>query len=348
MGSPKLRPQAMVFSPGLADIAKIAPPGSSAPAPGQTNTLPPLPEPLPFEYPPVSNMPGPSGHPSLPANCVGTKFYGDPPTRKQSTTGRVLSSSEAAMKKRVVQAALANAQAKMPLAADNLQYWLSGASGVKVLSAAIFQKTESEVPTFLYNKARDRFEKGVTERLKNASHPQGTLRPATLNPGSKGPVRFLQYRDGVQASSTASDASRDIFAALGGYNVHSVMWAQATYIKSEGGVLGIGSSDVYEVEILRWCVQIYDVYDWNNSNPIVPLIAPFIITDAELATLQASVTLPLDGVSIIHVRADMNVVKIADRLLSELEVSGVGRAYLIRSEVFEAPAGARGKFTIKI
>ena len=252
------------------------------------------------------------------------------------------------MKKKVVETALANAKAKMPLAADNLQYWLSAASGVKVLSAAIFKKTESEVPTFLHGKARDRFEKGCTERLKNPSHPQGTLRPATLSAGNKGPVRFLQYRDGVQASAIASDASRDIFAALGGYNVHSAMWARATYVKSEGGFVGIGSSDVYDVEILRWCVQIYDVYDWNNGNPLVPLIAPFIISDAELATLTASVTLPLDGVSITHLRTDMNVVKIADRLLSELEVSGVGRAYLIRSEVFEAPTAARANFTIKI
>ena len=109
---------------------------------------------------------------------------------------------------------------------------------------------------------------------------QGTLRPAVLSPGNKGPVRFLQFRSGTKASAITSDASRDIFAALGGFNVHSVIWAQATYIKSEGGFLGIGSSDVYEVEILRWCVQISDVYDWNQDSKdlagkLVPLIAPF-------------------------------------------------------------------------
>ena len=59
-------------------------------------------------------------------------------------------------------------------------------------------------------------------------------------------------------------------------------------------------------------------------------------------------TLPLDGVSIQHVMKDLNVVTIADRLLRELEVAGVGRAFLVRSDVFEAPATARGKFTIKI
>ena len=98
----------------------------------------------------------------------------------------------------------------------------------------------------------------------------------------------------------------------------------------------------------RWCVQIYDVYDWNNGNPLVSLIAPFIITDAELTTLASAVTLPLDGITTAKLGKDMNLVKIADRLLSELEVSGVGRAYLIRNEVFEALSSARQKFTIKI
>ena len=116
------------------------------------------------------------------------------------------------------------------------------------------------------------------ERLKNKNHPQGTLRPATLTAGAKGPVRFLQYRSGVRPSAIATPLSQDLATALGAFNVHCAIWAQATFLRTEGGILGIGSDDVYEVEILRWCVQIYDVYDWNAL-----AATPFPISDAELA-----------------------------------------------------------------
>ena len=52
------------------------------------------------------------------------------------------------------------------------------------------------------------------------------------------------------------------------------------------------SNDIFEVEILRWYVQIYDVYKLNNNNPLVPLIAPFVVADAQFATLKTKVTLP--------------------------------------------------------
>lgn len=292
-------------------------------------------------------MPGPDKHPPLPASCPTGAFYGDPPTRRnQPTRGRLLSANEAATKKAILDTALAYAKARLPLAAENLLHWLGGTGTTKVLAADLFKKVESEVPTFLHEKARNAFEKGITERLKNPNHPQGTLRPATLTPGLKGPVRFVQHVDGVQPS-IFSDASRNYQGALGGFNIHSVLWAQATFIGHKGGIIGIGGDDVFEIEILKWCVQIYDVYDWNNTSN-VPLIAPFTITNAELKVLLTKVKLPIDGVRIQTLGFNTNAVFIADRLLSELEVSGVGRAYLIRSEAFEAPATARGKFTVKL
>jgi len=350
MGMSKRGPQAIAFHPGLADVLKVPPPTAVAPIPGQTAQLPPLPQPAPLLFPPVEPpLAPPSQHPALPVACPTGAFYADPPTRKQATQGTVLTPAEAAKKKSFIVAAIQIVKPRMPIAADNLQHWLDGTSSTKVLAAAPFQHPDSEVPTFLHNKARNKFDEGVTARLKSPTHPQGTLRPGTLVAGNKGPVRFLQFRDGLKASAMASNMSKDLFAALGGFNVHCVMWAQATFIGHQGGVpIFGGGDDVFEVEILKWCVQIYDVYDWNNSNLLVPLIAPFTITDAELAQLKLTVTLPLDGVSITHVATDLNLVKIADRLLSELEVSGVGRAYLLRSEVFEAPLGARGKFTVKI
>ena len=42
------------------------------------------------------------------------------------------------------------------------------------------------------------------------------------------------------------------------------------------------------------------------------------------------------------------MVIIKDIYFRDLEVSGIGRAYLIRSEPFEAPASAMGKFIITV
>lgn len=112
-------------------------------------------------------------------------------------------------------------------------------------------------------------------------------------------------------------------------------------------LIGIGSDSVFEVAILRWCVRIYDVYDWNFSKAKPPF-TPFPLDDAQFQTFLQKVKLPISGVTTQKLFANLSVVFIADSLFRDLEVSGVGRAYLIRSEVFEAPASARGTFTIKV
>lgn len=307
---------------------------------GQSKELPPVPAPSTIVFPPVKKDIPISQHPALMTTCPANAFFGDPPTRNQFTRGTVLSATEAMQRQNDIIKAIAAAKSVRPLSAANLQHWLNGTGSELVMSSAPFKKTDSEVPGFLHGKARDEFETGCKERLKNSNHPQGTLRPATLTPGAKGPIRFLQYRDGApRPSSTATALSQDLSSAVGAFNVHSAIWAQATFIKKEGGILGLGGDDVFEVEILHWCVQIYDVYDWNAG-----AATPFPISDADLAAIP----LPSGAVTVRPVGFGMNMVTIKDSYFRDLEVSGIGRAYLIRTDAFDAPTTATGKFTIKI
>jgi len=114
---------------------------------------------------------------------------------------------------------------------------------------------------------------------------------------------------------------------------------QATFKGTSGGVAGLFTDDNYEVEILRWCVQIYDVYDWNLS-----AATPFLLTDQQLKTLP----LPAGAVTVQKIGVDANMVLMKDNYFRDLEVSGTGRVFLIRSDAFEAPSGAMGKFNFKI
>lgn len=303
---------------------------------GATIELPEVKAPKDIVFPPLRQDIPVGSHPALMATCPNG-WFGDPPTRpKHTTKGNLLDAKEVMKRQSDIQEAIKKATAR-PLSAANLQHWLDGTGTEVVMSSAPFKTADSRVPEFLWDKARVAFEKGITARLKDSKHPQGTLRPATLTPGAKGPIRFIQYEDGSYRPLMKSDLA----TALGAFNVHSVIWAQATFIKSEGGFLGIDTDDVFEVKILRWCVQIYDVYDWNMGS-WTPM--PQVLTDAELK----SIPLPPEACSIQKLFADHNVVIIKDQYFRDLEVSGVGRAYLIRSESFEAPVSVMGNFTIKI
>ena len=318
---------------------------------GQSKELPALPAPKPLAFPPVETPTLPANHPALPASCPANVFFGDPPTRKQVTKGIVLSATEAQQRQNDIIKAIAAAKADRPLSTANLQHWLSGTGSELVMATADFLKVDSEVPSFLAGTARTKFEAGITDRLKNKNHSQGTLLPATLTPGAKGPVRFMQYRDGVRPSATATPHSADMFTALGSYNVHCAVWAQATFIKHEGGVgpigpIGaIGGSDVFEVEFLRWCVQIYDVYDWNMSSVAgIGASTPFAVSDADLAKIP----LPPGATTVRPIGAGVNMVSIKDQYFRDLEVSGIGRAFLIRSDPFSPVASVLAKFTVKV
>jgi hypothetical protein len=246
--------------------------------------------------------------------------------------------------KKLIERGIAIARSKgYNLAADNFQHWLNGTSSTKVIPATYFVDEKSGVPSFLakdsnYSEPKDKgalraFKEGITARLRDSNHPQGTLRPASLVKDAKGPIRFLQFENGVTPSLIED---LDLFLGLGSFYVHSVIWAQATWL---------GQSDGFSVEILKWCVQIYDVYDWNAGKDIaVP------ITNKEESDIKKEFPQLPNGVTIELLIPVLGptVLKIKDNVMRNLEVSGIGRAYLIRSETFEAPPKARASFKVKV
>lgn len=319
----------------------------SGPAPGQQSKKPAVSAPSKILFPSVSVQTPPSRHPALPSACPNDGYFGDPPTRKQETVGMVLPPDELAAKKSIVQFGIQESTASRPMSAANFQHWLDGTGNELVMAASIFQNVKSGVPTFLADKCRDTFEAGAKARLKDENHPQGTLLPAKKDVGNKGLTRFMQFRDGITAGPiSAGGFPADLFSAVGSFNVHSTAWVQATLVKIDGLVF---KDFTYDVEFLRWCVQIYDVYDWNFSKlPGQDIVAPFVLTDAQLSKVVAQVKLPVRGIKVTKRGPDLNQVDVSDFVFRDMEVSGVGRAYLIRSDVFEAPASVRGKLTIKL
>jgi hypothetical protein len=337
---------------GVEATRTIADAEPRSPKPGESKELPELTKPDPILFPSFKLPVPPDKQPDLASECPNNGFFGDPPTRSgQITKGSILTPSEQANLKTLIEKGIAESRTKgLTLAPDNFQHWIEGKFPIKVIPATYFLDVVSQVPSFLAKKARAKFEQGIIQRLKDPNHPAGTLRPPTLVKGAKGSIRFLQFEDGVKPDKTEivplvaklssgmnlnPDELKaiDIFFGLGSFNVHSVIWVQATWI---------GQSDGFNVEILKWCVQIYDVYDWNADGLDFILIP----ISAQLR-LDIEKTIPVlpNGVSLgIPIIGNKNVIVIKDDAMRNLEVSGVGRAYLVRSETFEAPLSVRSSF----
>ena len=92
--------------------------------------------------------------------------------------------------------------------------------------------------------------------------------------------------------------------------------------------------------ILRWCMQALDVYDWNPGKTKTV----FLVPDAMLAGLP----LPPEALSVIHLPFAQSAITINDEYFRDLEVSGCGRAFLVRSDPFEPPKKAMDPITIEI
>lgn len=338
-----------VTAPGSAAPATAASPtGTATPpiAPGGARTLPALPPPSPLAFVFTPWKPAPlSTHPALAATCPVGVFFADPPTRRQETSGTVLAAAEVAKRRADIVKAIAAARADRPISADNLQHWLDGTATPLAMPSKHFSAYASGVSSWLAGSTRPAFEKGVVERLKDARHAQGTLLPAALTPGTKGPIRFMQYRNAFRASMTANPHSSDLATALGSFTIHSVAWVQATYLGSKGGFLGIGTDKQFSVEVLRWCVQAYDVYDWNvDATGNASAVTGIPVKTSDLGSLS----LPPEAVRVITTFGPLSTVEIKDQYFRDLEVSGVGRAYLIRSEPFEAPASLRVPIAVSV
>jgi hypothetical protein len=308
----------------------VAPP----PVPGKPFTLEALPPPTPFAFPPLTPVVGPANQPPLPQSCPDG-FFGDPPTRK-TTSGDVLTPAEVVRRQGLVSMAIGKVRPVRPLSAEMLQNWLDGKSVTKVMSSAEFLKDSSGTPQFLGGETRDKFKNACNGMLKNRSDPHGTLLPDTLTAGAVGPVRFLQYESGVNPLDASLFSASDLYTAIGRYNVHSAVWVQATYTGKQG------AADVFDVKVLRWCAQAYDVYNWNRDGTV-----PFPLSDADYKIVEKMGNLGA-GAYISNGFLTGHILNIEDRWFRDLEVSGGGRSFLVRSQAFEAPQSVTGNFTISI
>jgi hypothetical protein len=207
------------------------------------------------------------------------------------------------------------------------------------MPARPFLNIDSRVPEFLSYETRDELEKVIVARLKDRKHQQGTLLPSSSALGSVGPVRFLQYRSGIRPFITKPGVAQDLATALGAFLVHSAVWVRATVKSKSGGLLGLGQDITYNVEVLRWCVQVYDCYDWNlNSVTSIP------VPVNEVKNLP----IPREAATITPGFAGHVVVTVKDQYFRDLEVSGGGKAYLIYTEPFAAPSSIAVPFTVTI
>lgn len=322
----------------------LGPSGGSQPvgvaptaAPGNTNTLGPLPKPEPIAFPSLKGIVGPAGQPSLPDCCPAGNFFGDPPTRNRSTSGVVLSTTDVARRRQLLAMAVSQVAADRPLSAANLQNWLNGRSATMVMASAPFLAYESGTTQFLARDARNKFTTAITKMLQDRNDPHGALLPDALTLGAMGPVRFLQFEDAVDPLTFGSIRTSDLHTAVGRYNVHSAVWVRAVYRGKETTT----NKDKFDVQFLRWCAQAYDVYDWNAD---ATAITPFPLSDAQYSMIEKMGDL---GAGAFLTKALFGpTLTVNDRWLRDLEVSGGGRAFLVRSEAFEAPRAASAPLSI--
>jgi hypothetical protein len=300
--------------------------GSSAPVVGSQVTVagPTLPR---GSMPPFVNA-GPSVHPALPPSCQAGQRFSTPPT--QSTTGTLLSASEVATRRADIASAIARAKVTRPLAAANLQHWLDNTGSELVMSTKTFLDFNSSLSNLLSDTST-KFEQGIKARLANPKHPQGSLLP-------EGTVRFLQFRDGVRPAITGAGIAPDLAIAVGAYLAHSVIWVKANPPTTSGGIFGIGATKTWKVDILRWCVQVMDCYDWNFGAKTPIPVDPAQIQNFPLP--PAALTIRQFG--------PITTVEIKDDYFRDLEVSGGGKAYLVFTEPFDAPKIFLTQFTISI
>jgi hypothetical protein len=291
--------------------------------------------------PPFAN-PGPQCHPALPPSGLPGGHYGVPPG-VQRTTGNLLAPAEVQRRRGLVQNAINQARATRPLAAANLQHWLDNTGGELRMSSAPFLNPESGLEAFLQNTVRRELEAGIRARLTNANHQQGSLQPP-------GVVRFLQYRSGTRPSATGGVAAlitgrysvaADLSIAVGAYYIHSTLWVRARPNPAHsGGFLGLGQATTWTVDILRWAVQVYDAYDWNLGAQTAIPIPPGV-------SLQNQ-GVPLEALNVQNYPGGIRTATTRDDWFRDLEVSGGGRAYLIYTDPFPAPAAVMGPFTVRV
>ncbi|MCC3376190.1 hypothetical protein [Cohnella sp. REN36] len=173
----------------------------------------------------------------------------------------------------------------MELAADNLEYWLSCAGGIRTMSKKYFEQ-DDDIIAQLKNNHRKMIVQGAERRLKSKPEQlfpssarymlggQKIVSPAPNDLLAKGETT-LYYED-----TNEDYKAKELTVALGGFTVYSEVELRASPLPPEEG-------GGWRVTIVSWKSKIYDRYNWDPGKYTV--IPPFgVIHDDEMLEIEAA------------------------------------------------------------
>jgi hypothetical protein len=276
-----------------------------------------------------------------------------PPAGRRTCPLSRLAPADLTRRQGEIRTAIARARSAYPLAAANLQHWLnsSGARRDVLLSEFNFLSNDSGLPQFLRSKHRPVIARGHQTGFDDvpagALGIEGRLRLPRSNPQSliPGQELALDWQDSVRADmrrrdsrgrpTTAPSLERDLSIALGGYIVHSRVTVRAQpAIRTSAGTRQV-------IEVVSWKVQICDRYDWIVGS----VLGQCISAEAPILIPSGIAVPPVpQGAGEVRRYFGHTVIMFNDQWMAEVEHSGGARAYVIYSEVFDAPAHVRAEF----
>lgn len=228
--------------------------------------------------------------------------------------GATLTAAQVRQRRTVVQRLIDRVRSSTPLAADNLHHWLGNSGALRSMPPEPFQRADSGVARELRAVHWPVIRAGIVRRLRDPGDPESLA--------TAGTVRTLHYWHSIAALPTSSGSTeRDLSIALGTYAVTAYVTVRST-----------GTA----ADILSWCVQVCDRYDWNIG-AIAPVPIPSdlgrAIADTEGA--PGRVLFPLGR------EADTAFYLSDDDWFRDLETSGGGRRYEVRTDIFSIPGMPR-------
>jgi hypothetical protein len=210
---------------------------------------------------------------------------------------------------RQIRTAITQARAAgFAIAADNMTHWLDGHGAERHIPGSVFLRPDSGLLQHLLDIHLPAIRAGAQRRATfPTNHPQ-SLRSA-------GRVALISYESSLRASPSAAGTEKDLSIALGAYAVRSQVIVRATAARNR-------------FEILQWCVQICDRYDFNLGNQAIVPIPSTMIRLMPPGVLHC---LPGSPGGYRYCMAP-------DDYFRSIESSGAAATYLIYSEVFPAPS----------
>jgi len=224
-------------------------------------------------------------------------------------TGERLSDEEVARRQAQVRRAVEAWRPAYPIASANMEHWIEASGSSMVMDPEPFQREDSGLVRELRAQHMPTVEEGIRRRMADPADPETLATP--------GVTRQLHFLRSVRANPRHTGTERDLSIALGTYAVMSYITVRAT----ETGA-----------EIVSWCVQICDRYNFNAG---VPAIVP-LPEDMPVESLP-------EGIQVFETPLG-RFIRTEDDWFRAIEASGGAREYDISSRVFPV-SGLNDSFT---